>query len=76
MATDMMVWNLTKKGVEERMAVSTDDAWDVEGTAKGLEPDKSRKPEIIWKELVDQRIDMSEVNKTWLDDYKKKYNVK
>jgi ribonuclease Z len=76
MATDMMVWNLTKKGVEERMAVSTDEAWDVEGTGKGLEPDPTRKPEIVWKELADQRLDMTEVNKTWLDDYKKKYKLK
>ena len=72
----MMVWNLTKKGVEERMAVSTDEAWDVEGTGKGLEPDPTRKPEIVWKELADQRLDMTEVNKTWLDDYKKKYKLK
>jgi ribonuclease Z len=75
MATDMMVWNLTRKGVEERMAVSTDEAWDVEGTEKGLEADPNRKPEIIWKELVDQRLDMTEVNKSWLDDYKKKHNI-
>jgi ribonuclease Z len=76
LATDMMVWNLTKKGITERMAVSTDDAWDVPGTEKGLEPDKSRKPEIVWEELVKQRLDMTEVNKRWLDTYKKKYNLK
>jgi hypothetical protein len=58
------------------MAVSADDAWDVPGTEKGLEPDKSRKPEIVWQELVDQRLDMTEVNKSWLEDYKKKYNLK
>ena len=75
MATDLMVWNLTRDGVTERMAVSTDEAWDVEGTEKGLEPDPTRKPEIVWPELIDQRLDMTEVNKTWLDDYKKKYNV-
>ena len=46
------------------------------GTEKGLEPDKSRKPEIVWKELVDQRLDMSEANKRWLDEYKKKSNLK
>jgi ribonuclease Z len=72
----MMVWNLTKKGIEERMAVSTDEAWDVPGTEKGLEPDKTRKPEIIWKELVDQRLDVSDANESWLKDYKKKYNLK
>ena len=33
MATDMMVWNITKDKVTERMAISTDDAWSVPGTA-------------------------------------------
>lgn len=76
MADDMMVWNLTRDGITERMAVSTDDAWDVEGEAEGLEPDPTRKNEIVWPELFTQRIDMTEVDKTWLDDYKKKYNLK
>jgi hypothetical protein len=67
---------VTNDGTEERMAVSTDEAWDVEGTKKGLEPDPNRKPEIVWKELVDQRLDMTEVNKEWLDDYKTKYDIK
>jgi hypothetical protein len=76
MATDMMVWNVTRDGIEERMAVSADDAWDVPGPEEGLEPDKSRKPEIIWPELINQRLDMTDVNKKWLDAYKKKYNLK
>ena len=75
MATDMMVWNLTRDGVTERMAVSTDDAWDVPGSEKGLEPDRSRKSEIVWKELVDQRLDMTDVNKEWLEKYMKKYGL-
>ena len=75
MATDMMVWNLTRDGVTERMAVSTDEAWDVPGAEKGLEPDKSRKPEIVWQELVNQRLDMTEVNKRWLDEYKKEHSL-
>ena len=70
------VWNLTRDGVTERMAVSTDEAWDVPGAEKGLEPDKSRKPEIIWQELVNQRLDMTEVNKRWLDEYKKEHGLK
>ncbi len=76
MADDMMVWNLTRDGITERMAVSTDDAWDVPGEAEGLEPDPTRKQEIVWPELFTQRIDMTEVDKTWLDDYKIKYNLK
>ena len=70
------VTTATREGVTERMAVSTDEAWDVPGAEKGLEPDRTRKPEIVWKELVNQRLDMSEVNKRWLDEYKKKYNLK
>ena len=31
MADDMMVWNVTRDGIRERMAVSPDDAWDVAG---------------------------------------------
>ena len=76
MATDMMVWNLTRDGVTERMAVSSDEAWDVPGTEKGLEPDKSRKDEIVWPELVNQRLDMTDVNASWLGEYKKKHGVK
>ncbi|MHC4401678.1 MAG: guanitoxin biosynthesis MBL fold metallo-hydrolase GntH [Planctomycetota bacterium] len=33
MATDMMVWNVTKERITERMAVSADEAWSVPGTA-------------------------------------------
>jgi ribonuclease Z len=42
LATDMMVWNITKDKITERMAVSADDAWSVPGTAKQPPPDKSR----------------------------------
>ena len=58
------------------MAVSTDEAWDVPGTEKGLEADKSRKSEIVWQELVDQRLDMTDVNKRWLDEYEKEHGLK
>lgn len=76
MADDMMVWNITKDEIRERMAVSPDEAWDVEGPNEGLEPDPTRESEIKWKELIDQRLDMTEVNKTWLDDYKKRMGLK
>ena len=42
MATDLMVWNVTPDGVKERMAVVTDDAWAVPGTARQPPPDKGR----------------------------------
>jgi ribonuclease Z len=38
MATDMMVWNITKDKITERMAVSPDRAWAVEGTTEQPPP--------------------------------------
>jgi ribonuclease Z len=37
-ATDLMVWNITKDRVEERMAVVTRNAWAVPGTARQPPP--------------------------------------
>ena len=42
MALDMMVWNITKDSITERMAVSTDDAWSVPGTARQPPPERGR----------------------------------
>ncbi len=42
LATDMMVWNVTKDGIIERMAVSTDEAWSVPGTARQPPPERGR----------------------------------
>ena len=42
MATDMMVWNITKDNITERMAVSPDNAWAVPGTAMQPPPEKGR----------------------------------
>ena len=42
LATDMMVWNITRDSITERMAVSTDEAWSVPGTARQPPPEKGR----------------------------------
>lgn len=42
MGIDMMVWNITKDAIIERMAVSTDEAWSVPGTAIQPPPEKGR----------------------------------
>ena len=39
-ASDLMVWNITKEKITERMAVATSNAWPVEGTAKQPPPVK------------------------------------
>jgi ribonuclease Z len=75
LADDMMVWNVTKEKITERMAVSPDEAWDVPGTEKGLLADKSRKGEIVWQELNKQRMDVTDANEGWLDKFKKKYGL-
>jgi ribonuclease Z len=42
MAIDMMVWNITKDSITERMAISPDDAWSVPGTARQPPPERGR----------------------------------
>ncbi|MFQ5418251.1 MAG: hypothetical protein ACE5FL_14595 [Myxococcota bacterium] len=44
MATDLMTWNITRDVVLERMAVSPDSDWEVDGPGGELQPDRSRKP--------------------------------
>ena len=39
-ATDLMVWNITKDGISERMAVATKNAWPVEGTMRQPPPER------------------------------------
>jgi len=65
MATDMMVWNITRDSITERMAVSPDDAWDVESPGQKLAPDRSRKSEYT-KFTFDGALDVSDVNARWM----------
>ena len=44
MATDNMVWNITPGGIEERMAVITEEAWSVPGPTRQGPPEKGRRP--------------------------------
>jgi len=46
LAVDMMVWNITKDDITERMAVSADRAWAVEGVTRQPPPEKGR-PEVM-----------------------------
>ena len=40
-----MVWNITRDGTRERMAVSSDNAWDVAGPNRPPLPDKKFPPQ-------------------------------
>ncbi len=75
MATDMMVWNITKDSVTERMAVSPDDAWSVPGTARQPPPDKGR-PDPMSKEIDSGRwVEGFKAQDPALDRHMKKYNL-
>ena len=68
MATDMMVWNITRDAVTERMGVSTDDSWDVEGPSEKLAPDSTRASEYT-KFILDGRLDVDEANARWVKEF-------
>ena len=75
MATDLMVWNVTKEGVVERMATATDEAWGVPGTAVQPPPVKGLANPMSdfinagkWKEGYDAQNEM-------LDEHMKKHNL-
>ena len=74
MATDMMVWNVTKDKVTERMAVSPDDGWDVPGPNRAPAPDRSRKSEYT-KYILDGKFDTSDVDAKWLKPFMKEQGL-
>jgi ribonuclease Z len=75
MATDMMVWNITRDKIIERMAVSTDDAWSVPGTAKQPPPEKGR-PNPMGDFIEQGRwVEGFKAQDKMLDEHMKKYNL-
>lgn len=76
MATDLMVWNITKDQIKERMAVITADAWGVPGEAVQPPPEKGRKSEYT-PFILEGRWDegAQPVQKEMLDKFMKKYNL-
>jgi len=60
-----MVWNIARAAIKEGMAVSPDDAWDVQGTNRAPATDRSRKSEYT-QYVLDGRYDTSDVDGPWL----------
>ena len=74
LATDMMVWNVTKDKITERMVVSPDAAWDVPGPREAPSPDRSRKSEYT-QFTLDGKFDCSDVNGPWLEEFMKEHGL-
>ena len=68
MATDLMTWNITRDAVIERMAVSPDSDWEVEGPGEKLAPDRSRESEYT-KFTLEGRLDVDDVNQEWMEPF-------
>lgn len=74
MATDLMVWNVSKDEIKERMAVATHEAWSVPGTARQPPPPKDSKP-VMTQAVNDGRIDVSDANARMVKEFSEKYNL-
>ena len=74
MATDMMVWNVRRDAIIERMAVSPDNAWDVPGPGQPGAPDPDF-PSQYTDFILQGRFDTTEAEKETRDAYNKKYGL-
>ena len=76
LATDMMVWNITKDKITERMAVSPDNAWAVDGPTKQPPPKKDI-PNPYSKTTLDAKWPPAmEAQKPMLEEFGKQYDLK
>jgi ribonuclease Z len=71
----MMVWNITKEKVVERMALGTDNAWSVPGTAKQPPPEKGRPNPLSSAIDVNRWVPAFKAQDSMLDEHMKKYNL-
>ena len=76
MATDMMVWNITRDGITERMAVSADDAWSVPGTAVQPPPDKTKTNPMSDEMEAGRWLPGFRAQDAMLDRHMEKYDLK
>ena len=74
MATDRMVWNITKDKITERMAVITDDAWSIRGLR---EPPKRETPPTseFTPEILAGRWDVRDVEGKAIQAYATEHGI-
>ena len=76
LATDMMVWNVTKDEIKVRMAEATESAYSVPGPKPVPFPEADVDPLMYYsKETLDGRWDVSDVEKKMKEEFKKKYGL-
>ncbi|MGI9292505.1 MAG: guanitoxin biosynthesis MBL fold metallo-hydrolase GntH [Pseudomonadales bacterium] len=76
MAADLMVWNITKDKVTERMAVVPQNGWEVPGAA--VQPPREQgRPPVYSKYILQGRWDqgVQPVQKKMLDEFMEKHNL-
>ncbi len=74
MADDMMVWNITRDGVRERMVVSADNAWDVGGPTPPPTPDNKFPPQES-EFTLNGRWDVSDIENEAFREFRQKHGL-
>ena len=74
MATDRMVWNITKDAIVERMAVITEDAWAVRGVREPLKREKPPTSEFT-PDIVAGMWDTMDVQGQMIRDYATEHGI-
>jgi ribonuclease Z len=72
LAVDNMVWNITKEAIVERMTVSPDQAWPVQGPKPMPEPEGGV-ADPMTDFIKAGRWDVSDVLAPVVDEFKKEY---
>jgi ribonuclease Z len=75
MGTDLMVWNVTREGVKERMAMATEEAWAVPGTAVQPPPERGRPNPMSDFIASGKWRGGYEASDKMLDEFMKKYGL-
>ncbi len=74
MATDNMVWNVTKKGITERMAVITEEAWSVSGIRSPPKREGGPSTEMS-KKILEGRWDTMDAEGRMMRDYSDEHGI-
>jgi ribonuclease Z len=76
MATDMMVWNITRDEIKERMAVATHEAWSVPGAKRAPPNEEGDNPNAEYTDwILNGKWDVSDAEGKMLKEFMEKYGL-